>query len=89
MTKEELAKYAGLTFYNLSRRPGGKYRDINCLVEYRVTERGTCEYIREVLSCVANKKQYEMLNYVTNGVYHVGRPTANTLTIEFLDKISK
>lgn len=54
-----------------------------------MTERGTCEYIREVLSCVANKKQYEMLNYVTNGVYHVGRPTAETLTIEFLDKISK
>lgn len=87
MTKAELAKYAGIRFYNLSTRPGGMYATIHCLTLYEVTERGTCKYLCELIHCVANKAQYEHMRwYVGDCGYHYGRPTAENLTAEFLDK---
>ena len=86
MTKKELANYAGIRFYNLSRRMGGQYRDINCLTVYEVTERGTCKYIYEAMSCVANKAQISYMKELTGSIYHVGGPCADNLTVEFLEK---
>lgn len=79
MTKKELSAYAGKRFYNLSTRMGGEYRDIHCLTVYEITERGTCKYIGEILGCVANKAQYQTLEEITGGHYHVGRPCAECL----------
>ena len=87
MKKNELAKYAGTRFYNLSSRMGGMFLDIHCLTVYQVTERGTCKYIAEVMGCVANKAQYEDLRILTDKCgYHAGRPTAKNLTVEFLER---
>ena len=86
MTKVELSKYAGTRFYNLSTRPGGQFRTIHCLTVYEVTENGTCKYSHEVLGCVANKAQWQLLKTMTEGVgYHIYRPTAENLTAEFLE----
>ena len=85
MTKQELSKYAGTTFYNLSRRPGGKFRDIDCLTIYEITERGTCRYLGETMGCVANKAEKAIMERRTDGVYHVGRPSAEVLTKEFVE----
>ena len=89
MTKEELKKYAGLKFYNLSQRSGGMWATIHYLVEYEVTERGTCRCGDAIFPIIANKAQYEMLETFTGGLYHSGRPTAETLTEEFLDKVKE
>lgn len=86
MTKKELSTYAGKRFYNLSQRPGGKFKTIFCLAEYEVTAEGTCKYISEEMSCVANKQQWAAMEKTTNGVYHSGRPSAKSLTVEFMKK---
>lgn len=89
MTKEELKKYAGLKFYNLSQRSGGMYSTIYYLVEYEVTERGTCKCGNVIFPIVANKAQYAMLAAFTGGLYHSGRPTAETLSADFLKKVQE
>ena len=76
MTKKELSAYAGKRFWNLSQRMGGKYKTIHCLTVYEITDRGTCKYIAEVLGCTANKRKY-----------HIGRPCAENLTAEELERI--
>lgn len=86
MTKKELSIYAGKRFYNLSQRPGAKRGTIYCLTVYEITANGTCKYIREEMSCVANKQQWAAMEKTTNGVYHSGRPTAKTLTADFMKK---
>lgn len=86
MTKKELSAYAGIRFYNLSTRPGAKRGTIYCLTVYEVTKNGTCRYEREVLSCVANKRQFAEMQRITKGIYHSGRPSAAVLTEEFLKK---
>lgn len=87
MTKQQLAEYAGVRFYNLSSRPGGIGRDIHCLTVYEITENGTCKYLGEIVHCVANKKQWEYMYELTGGVYHSGRPHADVLTVEIMDKL--
>lgn len=89
MTKQELSKYAGTRFYNLSTRMGAKRGTIYCLTVYEVTERGTCRYISEVMGLIANKAQWEVMRNFTGNHYHDGRPTAKTLTKEFLDAVEK
>lgn len=86
MTKKELSAYAGIRFYNLSTRPGAKRGTIYCLTIYEVTKNGTCKYKGEVLSCVANKRQFAEMQKITKGIYHSGRPSAAVLTEEFLKK---
>ena len=86
MTKNELAKFAGTKFYNLSTRPGGKWKTIYCLTIYTVTASGTCKYQKEIDGCIANKKQYAALQTITGGNYHTGRPSAATLTKDFLTR---
>lgn len=87
MTKKELSAYAGKRFWNLSQRMGGKYKTIHCLTVYEITDRGTCKYIAEVLGCIANKRQYELLEDITDRKYHIGRPCAENLTAEELERI--
>ena len=63
MTKEELAKYAGIKFYNLSTRMGGMYgKTLCCLTVYEVTKNGTCRYCEEIIHCIGNKASWEFLN---------------------------
>lgn len=85
MTKQELSKYSGTTFYNLSKRMGGKFRDIDCLTVYVITRQGTCRYVCEIMGCVANKLQKSFMERWTDGVYHVGRPSAKVLTKDFVE----
>ena len=85
MTREELKAYAGTRFYNLSARMGGMFKTIYCLTEYEVTPVGTCRYRGEVMPCIANKYQYDILRDLTVGVgYHAGRPCAANLTHDFM-----
>ena len=87
MKKDELAKYAGVEFWNMSRRMGAVRGTIYCLTKYEVTERGTCRYLGEWMGCVANKYQYEEMEELTHGLYHWGRPSAKTLSAKFLEKV--
>ena len=87
MTKQELARHAGGELYALCTRPGGMFKDIYCLTRYRVTERGTLKYVREVLSCVANRRQCELLDSLTGGNYVEGRPTAERISAAEIDQL--
>lgn len=89
MTKKELKAYAGKVFYNLSTRPGSAKLgvEINCLTMYQITSKGTCHYVMEVLPLVANKAQYEAMNDLTDGCFHIGRPSAKTLEKWFVDQL--
>ncbi len=89
MTKAELSKYSGNTFYSLNSRMGGKFTDIHCLTVYSITDRGTCKYEGEIIRCVANKAQIAAMELHTNGNYHEGRPSAKTLTIGSVEKLIK
>ena len=87
MTKKELSAYAGKRSWNLSQRMGGRFTTIYCLTVYEITDHGTCKYITEVLGCIANKRQYDLLENITGGKYHIGRPCAENLTPEELERI--
>lgn len=87
MTKKELAQYAGVQFYNLSTRMGGKFKTIYCLTVYEVTDKGTCKFVSEAMSCVANQSQWAWCRELTKGCgFHKYRPTAENLTAEFLER---
>ena len=79
MTKAECAKYAGGIVYAMVKRMGGIGRDIHCITEYSITERGTLRYQREVMNCVANKRQHALAGE-RFPVCVCGRPTAETIT---------
>lgn len=88
MTKQELAKYAGRRFSTLSTRMGGKFDTIYCATTYEITPRGTCKYVGEWMSCVANKWQRHWFREITGGRYHFGRPYAEDFaSAEELEKI--
>ncbi|MDY6862964.1 MAG: hypothetical protein SV062_08245 [Thermodesulfobacteriota bacterium] len=89
MEKKELKKYAGGEFYVLSTRMGGMFTTIHCLTLYKITERGTCRYQDEIMPCVANKAQYEILQTLTKGNYFCGRPHAGVLTERKVKKLIK
>ena len=88
MTKKELSNYAGVSFYNLSTRPGAKRGTLYCLTVYRVQSNGACKYQYEAeLHCIANKRSWQALQDITGGIYHVGRPTAANLSHEFMASV--
>lgn len=81
MTEQELAKYAGSRIYALCCRTDNGHEDVNHLTVYQITERGELSYVYEILSCVANERQYKYMMRVTGGHYVVGRPTAEKISI--------
>lgn len=84
--REILQKYVGLQLYAQVRRMGGKYRDIDCITVYELTPRMTLKYIKEVMSCVANRAQCEEADIdYPHRVY--GRPTAAILLSDYADKL--
>ena len=89
MTKQELSKYAGRQVFARVARMGGKFKDIEALTVYEVTERGTLRYISEEIHCIANKAQIACLEDMTSGKYINGRPTAGKITREFMGKLSE